>query len=53
MEDFLIVDRRLSVSQIIDGTLNGVLLSLMMFFTWQMYLNRRQPLNFRDFYKYI
>ena len=41
------------VSEAIDGILNGVLLSLMAFFTWQMYLNRQQPLNFRDFYKYI
>ncbi|CAF3908302.1 unnamed protein product [Rotaria sp. Silwood2] len=41
------------LSQIIDGTLNGLLLSIMIVFTWELYHNRQQPINVLDFYKYI
>ncbi|CAF3531537.1 unnamed protein product [Rotaria sordida] len=41
------------LSQVIDGALNGLLLSLMIVFTWEFYHHRQQPINLLDFYKYI
>lgn len=41
------------VSQAIDGVLNGLLISLMIVFIWQLYHNGHQPINLRDFYKHI
>lgn len=43
----------LLVSAMIDGILNGLLISVMGLFTWQMYLNRNQGINLMEFYKYI
>lgn len=50
---FLKLFRFILVSQLVDGILNGLLLSLMTLFTWQLYINRQQPINFRDFYKHV
>ncbi|CAF3791023.1 unnamed protein product [Rotaria magnacalcarata] len=41
------------VSQAIDGILNGLLFSLLIAFIWELYRNRQQSMNFRDFYKHI
>jgi len=41
------------IPQIVDGLLNGLVLSLMTLLAWQLYHNHRQPMNFLDFYKYI
>ena len=47
------LSRDFLVSQMIDGVLNGLLISLMSLFAWQLYRNGHQPLNLRDFYKHI
>jgi len=42
-----------SVSETIDGILNGLFLSLIIIFAYFLYHNRQQPLNLREFYKFI
>ncbi|CAF0735188.1 unnamed protein product [Rotaria sp. Silwood1] len=41
------------LSQVIDGALSGLLLSLMILLAWELYQNRQQSINWLDFYKYI
>lgn len=41
------------ISETIDGILNGLFLSLIIIFAYFLYHNRQQPLNLREFYKFI